>query len=168
MREIIRLADMGQGAVQRELARLHRVGLLTRSTIGRQTFYQANSSAPIFAELRALIRKIAGAADLLRSGLAPLSASIERAFIYGSVARGEELASSDIDLMVVGSVSFLDVVSAVSSLQEVLGREINPTVFSSEEYHRRLAAGDHFLSQVQAGDQINVLGAARAKPQVEA
>ena len=158
VREIIRLADMGQGAVQRELARLHRVGLLTRSTRGRQTFYQANSSAPIFAELRALIRKITGAADLLRAALAPLSVSIEKAFIYGSVARGEELASSDIDLMVVGDVSFLDVVSAVSPLQEVLGREINPTVFPSEEYQQRLAVGDHFLTQVQAGDILFLIG----------
>jgi len=158
LREIIRLAGGGQGAVQRELAQLVRVGLLLRTRAGNLVYFQANRAAPVFEELRGLVRKTAGIPELLRTALLPLAESILRAFVYGSVAHGTETADSDVDLMVVGDVSFFDVVSAVSPLQETLGRDINPTVFPLEEYRRKLASGDPFLTQVERTERIELIG----------
>ncbi len=161
LRQIIRLAGAGQGAVQRELARLVRAGILTRTREGNLAYYQVNRAGPVFEELRGIVQKTAGIADLLRVALLPLSDSIQHAFLYGSTARGTERAESDIDLMVIGDVLFFDVVSAVSPLQETLGREINPTVFTSDEFEKRLAARDHFLSQVMQDERVDVIGGKR-------
>jgi len=161
LRQIIRLAGAGQGAVQRELARLVRAGILTRTREGNLAYYQVNRAVPVFEELRGIVQKTAGIPDLLRVALLPLSDSIQQAFLYGSTARGTERTESDIDLMVIGNVSFFDVVSAVSPLQETLGREINPTVFTSDEFEKRLAARDHFLSQVMQDERVDVIGGKR-------
>ncbi len=161
LRQIIRLAGAGQGAVQREMARLVRAGILTRTREGNLAYYQVNRAVPVFEELRGIVQKTAGIADLLRVALLPLSDSIQQAFLYGSTARGTERAESDIDLMVIGNVSFFDVVSAVSPLQETLGREINPTVFMTDEFEKRLAARDHFLSQVMQDERVDVIGGKR-------
>jgi len=161
LRQIIRLAGAGQGAVQRELARLVRAGILIKTREGNLAYYQVNRAVPVFEELRGIVQKTAGIADLLRVALLPLSDSIQQAFLYGSTARGTEHAESDIDLMVIGDVSFFDVVSAVSPLQETLGREINPTVFTSDEFEKRLAARDHFLSQVMQDERADVIGGKR-------
>jgi len=161
LRQIIRLAGAGQGAVQRELAHLVRAGILTRTREGNLAYYQVNRAVPVFEELRGIVQKTAGIPDLLRVALLPLSDSIQQAFLYGSTARGTEHAESDIDLMVIGNVSFFDVVSAVSPLQKTLGREINPTVFTSDEFEKRLAARDHFLSQVMQDERVDVIGGKR-------
>ena len=161
LRQIIRLAGAGQGAVQRELARLVRAGILIKTREGNLAYYQVNRAVPVFEELRGIVQKTAGIADLLRVALLPLSDSIQQAFLYGSTARGTEHAESDIDLMVIGDVSFFDVVSAVSPLQETLGREINPTVFMTDEFEKRLAARDHFLSQVMQDERVDVIGGKR-------
>ena len=161
LRQIIRLAGAGQGAVQRELARLVRAGILIKTREGNLAYYQVNRAVPVFEELRGIVQKTAGIADLLRVALLPLSDSIQQAFLYGSTARGTEHAESDIDLMVIGDVSFFDVVSAVSPLQETLGREINPTVFMADEFEKRLAARDHFLSQVMQDERVDVIGGKR-------
>jgi len=161
LRQIIRLAGAGQGAVQRELARLVRAGILTRTREGNLAYYQVNRAVPVFEELRGIVQKTAGIPDLLRVALLPLSDSIQQAFLYGSTARGTERTESDIDLMVIGDVSFFDVVSAVSPLQKTLGREINPTVFTSDEFEKRLAARDHFLSQVMQDERVDVIGGKR-------
>jgi len=158
LREIARVTGAGQGAVQRELEKLTRAGILVKEREGNLSYYSANRSSPVFVELRGLVEKTAGIAGSLRAALLPLTDSIEHAFLYGSIARGEETAQSDIDLMVIGAVSFLAVVSAVSPLQESLGREINPTVFSSQEFRERLAQGDHFLSRVMQQDRVNLIG----------
>ena len=158
LRQIIRLLGAGQGAVQRELARLVRAGILLKTREGNLAYFQANRSSPVFEELRMLIQKTAGIAGLVRTALVPLAGSIERAFLYGSVARGDERSESDVDLMIIGDVSFFDVVSAVSPLQETLGREINPTVFTEAEYAERLRDNDHFLTQIEAAPQIEILG----------
>ncbi len=161
LRQIIRLTGAGQGAIQRELANLVRVGLLTKTREGNLAYFQVNRAVPVFDELRALVQKTAGIADLLRASLLPLRNSIQHAFIYGSMASGTERAESDIDLMVIGDVSFFDVVSAVSSLQETLGREINPTVFTPDEFERRVKAKEHFLSSIMQGERVDVIGGGR-------
>jgi predicted nucleotidyltransferase len=158
LRQIIRLLGTGQGAVQRELARLVRAGILLKTREGNLAYFKANRSSPVFEELRMLIQKTAGIAGLVRTALVPLAGSIERAFLYGSVARGDERSESDADLMIIGDVSFFDVVSAVSPLQETLGREINPTVFTEAEYAKRLRDNDHFLTQIEAAPRIEILG----------
>ena len=161
LRQIIRLAGAGQGAVQREMARLVRAGILTRTREGNLAYYQVNRAVPVFEELRGIVQKTAGIPDLLRVALLPLSDSIQQAFLYGSTARGTERTESDIDLMVIGDVSFFNVVSAVSPLQETLGREINPTVFMTDEFEKRLAARDPFLSQVMQDERVDVIGGKR-------
>lgn len=161
LRQILRLTGAGQGAVQRELKKLTSVGILTKTHEGNLTYYQANQLAPVFGDLRGLVEKTAGIAGVLRTALLPLADSIEHAFLYGSIARGEERGQSDIDLMVVGGVSFLDVVTAVSELQESLGREINPTVFTPTEFQQRIEEGDHFLTRVMSEQRADLIGGDR-------
>lgn len=158
LREIVRLTGAGQGAVQRELHKLTLAGILIKTREGNLTYYSANRSSPVFNELRGLVEKTAGIAGALREALLPLTDSIEHAFLYGSLARGEELARSDVDLMVVGDVSFTGVVTAVSPLQESLGREVNPTVFSPAEFRQRVEDGDHFLKRVMSGERVDLIG----------
>jgi predicted nucleotidyltransferase len=156
--EIVRLAGVGRGAVQRELARLTRAGLLVRTEHGQQVYFQANAEAPVFEELRGLVRKTAGIVDLLRLALSPLTERISSAYVYGSIARGEETATSDIDLLVVGDVSLFDIVSATAGIRETLGRELNPTVFPPAEYADKVRAKDHFLTTVLAEPKLHVIG----------
>ncbi len=167
LRQIIRLLGAGQGAVQRELALLVRAGILLKTREANLAYFQANRASPIFQELRGLIQKTAGIAALLRTALLPLADSIERAFLYGSVARGEETSESDVDLMIIGDISFFDVVSVVSPLQETLGREINPTVFTEVEYMKRLGNKEHFLTRVEADPRIELIGGADDSRSVE-
>jgi len=158
LRQIVRLTGAAQGGVQRELDFLVRSGILLKTREGNLAYFQANRTAPIFEELCGLVRKTAGLPELLLTALLPHASLIKRAFVYGSVARGEEGASSDVDLMVIGDVSFFDVVAAVSPLQQTLGREINPTVFDFAEYARRLRAKDSFLTRVEKQPRIDLIG----------
>jgi len=161
LRQILRLTGAGQGAVQRELAKLADAGILTKTREANLTYYQANPISPVFDNLKGLVEKTAGIAGFLRTALLPLAGTIEQAFLYGSVARGEERADSDIDLMVIGDVSFLAVVAAVSSLQELLGREVNSTVFTLQELRQRLDQGDNFVTRVMREDKVDLIGGDR-------
>jgi len=157
-REILRLTGAGQGAAQRELAKLAEAGILLKTREGNLAYYRANRAHLAFTELRGLVEKTAGISAFLRTALLPLAQKIEQAFLFGSVARGEERAESDIDLMVIGDVSFMAVVAAVAPLQESVGREINPTVFTASEFRKRLDQGDHFLSRVMQEDRVDLIG----------
>lgn len=161
VRQLIRAVRGGLGAVQRELKELTQAGIIQRQVRGRQVYYQANSQCPIYAELRGIVLKTAGAADVLRSHLQSLAEHIRVAFVYGSVARGEEGRGSDIDLMVIGDASFGDVVTALGPAQNALGREINPTVYSADEFHKKAAAKHHFVTTVIKGRKLFVLGEER-------
>ena len=156
--EIVRLAGVGRGAVQRELARLTRAGLLTKTRQGNQTYFRANAEASIFDELRGLVRKTTGIVDRLRLSLKPLADHIQAAFVFGSVARGEETATSDIDLLIVGDVSLFDVVAATAGIRETLGRDLNPTVYPPAEYTEKVRRKDHFLTAVLAGPKLYIIG----------
>ena len=158
-RQIIGSLRLGSGAVQRELERLTGAGILTRSVEGRQTYFQANRDCPVFEELHGLIRKTFGVAEALRAGPAALAAQIQLAFIYGSVVTGAETAGIDVDVMVVGErVPMDDVVTALAEAQRDLGREVNPSVYRTEEFCRKLAQGHHFLSSVVSGPKIFLIG----------
>lgn len=159
LRQIIRSVGLGSGTVQRELAGLTGAGIVTRTIEGVQNYYQANRECPVFDELRGLIRKTFGVADILQAALQPLGESVRLAFLYGSVAGGTETAASDIDILIVGDhIALDDVVPAFAGSQRELGREINPSVYRTEEFCRRLAEGQHFLSSVIAGPKIFLIG----------
>jgi predicted nucleotidyltransferase len=158
LREVVRQVGGGVGAVQRELRRLTGAGILLREVRGRQVYYQANRSCPVAEELRWLILKTAGAAEVLRAALAGLADRIETAFVYGSLARDSAKAGSDVDVMIVGAVAFAEVVAALASAQEQLGREVNPSVYPLAEFHRKLAEGHHFLTTVLREPKVFLLG----------
>ncbi len=158
LRQLIRTVGAGHGALQRELKHLTDMGLIVRRVQGNQVLYRANAQSPIFREIKSLITKTVGIHDAIRSALAALEAEIQVAFVYGSVARQKEQANSDVDLMVLGSAPFGEVVSALGPAQRVLGREINPTVFPISEFRSKLAAGNHFLRSVMKDKKLFVLG----------
>ena len=161
LRRLAREAGPGLGAVQREMEGLSRAGIVTRTVRDNQVYYQANRSCPVFGELRAMIVKTSGVADVIREALAGLAGRLETVFIFGSAARGEEGRNSDIDLMVVGKAKLGEVVAALGTAQVKLAREINPTVYPPGEFRRKLEAGNHFLSTVMKGRRIHVLGTDR-------
>jgi len=158
VRQIIRMIGSGHGSVQRELKQLSEAGILTRSHKGRDVYYQANLNCPIYEELRGLILKTSGLADILRAALSPLDNRIEAAFIYGSFTVGRDTTSSDVDLMVIGDVPFWEVVQALQPAQETLGREINPTVYPPNEFVEKVSDKHNFLNQVLSGKKIFLIG----------
>ncbi len=157
--EIIRLARSGTGAVQRELARLQAGGVIVVSRVGNQKHFQANPEAPIFEELRAMILKTSGLADVLRSALAPVAAEIHAAFEYGSLAKTEDTSKSDVDLMIISdALSYPDLYAAVEDAEHRLGRIVNPTIYTRTELSRRIKRHNAFVSKVLAQPKIWLIG----------
>jgi predicted nucleotidyltransferase len=158
LRDVARKANCAVGTVRRELKGLVACGIVVESRDGNRTYYQANSQSPVYPELAALIRKTSGLADVLRAALAGLGEQVKVAFVYGSEARHESGPSSDIDLMVIGDVGFADVVSALAEAQDTLGKEINPTVYSPQEFGRKVSVGHHFVRSVLKERKIFLIG----------
>jgi predicted nucleotidyltransferase len=157
--ELIKLAGGGSGAVQRELARLADSGLVTVSRVGTQKHYQANPKAPIFSELCAIAQKTVGLAEPLRSALKPLAKRTAAAFVYGSVAKKQDTAASDIDLLVVSdSLTYAELFATLESVSERLGRKVNPTVYSSRELAKRVKQGNAFVTRVLSQPKIWLFG----------
>jgi predicted nucleotidyltransferase len=157
--EVIALAQSGSGAVQRELAALSEAGLLTVSKQGNQKHFQANAAAPVFSELRGLVLKTMGLADVLRVALAPLAPHIEAAFVYGSVARQQDTADSDIDVMIVSpSLGYADVFGALESASTSLGRKVNPTLYTPVEITRRRQQDNAFVTRALQQPKIWLIG----------
>lgn len=158
--EIVRFAGAGTGAVQRELGRLAATGLLSVTKIGNQRHYQANRQSPIFGELRGIVLKTFGVADVLRDALAPLQDRIRAAFIYGSVAKGSDTARSDMDVMVIGeNLAYADVLSCLAHTESRIGRTINPAVYSLDEFRRKLSDGNDFLLRILEQPKVFLIGA---------
>jgi predicted nucleotidyltransferase len=157
--EIIELAQSGSGAVQRELARLQASHLVTVQKIGNQKHYQANPDAPIYEELRGIVMKTFGVADVLRNALIPLWPLIEVAFIYGSLAKGTEHAGSDVDLMVIGSLpSNVQLLELLLPTHALLGRVVNPTLYTAAEFSQRVQVGKSFIIRVLEQPKVFVKG----------
>ena len=148
VREIARLTGVPAGSLHRELRSLAEVGMLLRESVGNQVRYRANQNCPIYSVLAEIFRKTAGLADLLREALVPMSDRIRSAFLFGSIARHAETASSGVDLFVVGDVSFTEVVMAVSPLHERLGREINPVVMTPEQFGTAHENEERFVNRI--------------------
>jgi len=158
VRETARAIGKAPGTLLRELNALAAAGVLVRKPVGNQVHFQANPDCPIYEELRSILKKTVGVADVLREALAPLGPKVRAAFVYGSVARGDERSRSDLDVMVVGEASFGDVVAALAPAQESLRREVNPNVYPALEFRKKLAARDPFLKRVLAGHKIYIVG----------
>ena len=157
--ELIALARSGSGAVQRELASLLAAGLITVRDQGNQKHYQANAASPVFAELRGLVLKTVGLADVLRAALAPLAGQITMAFVYGSVARREDTAASDVDVLIVSdALGYAEVFGALESAAQTLGRTINPTLYTRAELARRRAQDNAFVTRVLDQPRIWLMG----------
>jgi predicted nucleotidyltransferase len=158
VREIARLTDKVPGTLLRELNVLAGAGLLVRKAVGNQVHFQANPASPVYEELRGILKKTAGIADVLRETLEPLADRVRTAFVYGSVARGDERPGSDLDLMVIGDVKFADLIGALAPLHAVLRREINTSFYPPREFRAKLAAAEPFLKRVLADKKIFLVG----------
>ncbi len=158
VREIARRTATQAGTLHKELSRLAEGGILLRKRQGNQICYQANADCLIFPELAAIFRKTCGPAARLRQVLAGFGEDIERAFIFGSVASGKATAASDIDVLIVGKLSFTDVIQAVYPLQATLGREINPKLYSPEEWRAALAENSAFIQDIMQKPQLWIAG----------
>lgn len=160
--ELIALAGGGSGAVQRELLRLVESGLVTVTRVGTQKHYQANPKSPIFAELCAIAQKTMGLAEPLRKALAPLAKRIAVAFVFGSIAKRSDTASSDIDVLVISdSVDYADVFAALQSAEAKLDRTINPTVYTPANWRKRRKSGNAFAVKVAAQPKLFLIGTER-------
>jgi predicted nucleotidyltransferase len=157
-RELARVTAVSIGTLLRELRTLHLLGLVKRREVGRQVFFSADPASPVFEELASVLRKTVGLGDRLREALLPLANRVKVGFIYGSMAAGTAGVHSDVDVMVIGDVSFSDVTRALHPEQAALGREVNPTVMSAAEFKARRRARDGFVQSVIKGPKIWLIG----------
>lgn len=157
LNELTRLAQMGRGAVKRELTKLTDAGLITLKHLGNQNHYQANHNNPIFHELVQLVQKTFGIADQIKTALTSLSGQLEQAFIYGSVAKGEAHASSDVDLMLVGDdLSYGNIMEMLAQVETQIQRTINPTLYSPADFAKRVAEKQSFVTRVLEQPRIDL------------
>ena len=160
LRELARLTGASPGTLKKELDALTEAGLLNVQRVGNQTHFSANAQHPVYPELSGLIRKTTGLHDVLARALEPLADGVVAAFVFGSVASGTEAAHSDVDLMVIGTASFGEVVNAVYEAQAAIGREINPKVMKREEWQAKRSADQAFLNEVMHKPKLFILGTA--------
>lgn len=166
VRQIARHLKASVGTVQRELERLTQTGLIKRSASGNQVYYQVDDSNPVFTDMRSLVNKTVGVFNVLENILKPLAERITVAFVYGSVARGEETAKSDIDLMIIGEVKLDEILSQMEKIEQTLGRPANPTVYSAKEFRSKIEAGNHFVNAVMKGKKVFLIGSENELRQV--
>jgi predicted nucleotidyltransferase len=158
VRQLARHINGSVGTVQRELMTLTAAGLILREDRENQVFYRANQGQPVYAEMHSLLAKTAGVFHILQNALTPLSPGIEFAFVYGSFARGDENAESDVDLMVAGEITLDELLEQVSPVENQLKRPVNPTIYARDELRTKIHSGNHFLKAVQSGPLISLIG----------
>jgi predicted nucleotidyltransferase len=144
--------------LQKALAALVAAGLLRSRRDGNRLYFQANPETPLYAELRRIVAKTVGLVDVIRETLTPIVPKISVAFVYGSIARAEEVSSSDVDLFVIGSAGLTDMAVPLREAQNRLGREVNPTLYSAEEFRKKLKAQHHFVTSVLDSPKLFVVG----------
>lgn len=158
VRELARLTGTAAGTLHKELTKLTAAGVLQRQEVGNQVHYSANRDCPVFEELASILRKTSGLVDVLAAALSPVEKKIALAFVFGSLARGEQQSKSDVDVMLVGRLSFADAVRVLHPAQATLQREINPVVYSPDEFRRRAASGDSFIREVLSNPKLFIAG----------
>lgn len=158
VREIARLTNTTPGTLHRELSKLTEAGILKRETSGRQIYYSANRDLTIFDDLVNILRKTSGIVDILSNALLPLAGKVTIAFVFGSLARGTENPDSDVDILIIGDVSFTEVVTALYATQEVIGREINPKVYQETEWKKLIHKKDPFTQEILKNPKLFIIG----------
>lgn len=158
MREVVTAAGTGASQVQKELENLTRAGLVVREPRGNQVWFRANLASPVFPELKSLVAKTFGIADVVRESLQPFARKVVAAFIYGSVARGEHDASSDVDLLVVGDIAPSRLAPMQLELGRILGRRISIVVYGAAEFRKHIAEREHFIANLMTQPRIWLLG----------
>jgi hypothetical protein len=158
IRQIARETRTSAGSVQRELEALANVGLIQRTDSGHQVYYQANRNHPVYPEIHALVAKTVGVFQLLGTALAPLADRISQAFVYGSLASGNENGQSDVDLMIVGEVTLDEALAQLAPVEPRIGRPINPTLYSVSDFKTKIDSGNHFLRSVMQGQKVFLIG----------
>jgi predicted nucleotidyltransferase len=158
VRQLTALLKEDSTNISRELARLEKMGILVSTQVGRQKHYQASKKCAIFEELRGLAVKTTGLADVLREALAPLASQIVTTFVYGSMASGEAISASDVDLLVVGNIDEMALHGAISQAENRLARQVNYTLMSQREFRERSSQKDGFLARVLSGPKLMILG----------
>ena len=156
VRELERLTGVSAGSLHRELKAMAESGLLLREKAGNQVFYQANSECLIYEELAAIFRKTMGLTSLLENALSDFGDRVAVAFVFGSMASGRQRVGSDLDICVLGDVSLLEAVKALSSVQESLRREVNPVVMTAGEFSKLSQSGDRFVTRVLGEPKVFV------------
>jgi predicted nucleotidyltransferase len=156
--DLARQIGVGSSSLQREMESLVEVGILLRRQEGRQVYFKPDPNCPILYELQGIMTKTLGLVDVLREALGPFRKSLQAAFVYGSIARCEELSESDVDLMLIGDASLADLSPALHKAEQRLAREVNPTLLSAEEFAKKLKQGHHFLKTVLGSDKLFILG----------
>jgi predicted nucleotidyltransferase len=158
-RQIVKTLRSGTGAVERELAKLEKSGLVLTEKIGNQKHYRANRKAPIFQELQSIVRKTVGLHDPLKEALRPFSNRIKAAFVYGSVAKGRDTAHSDIDLMVIGDeLTYSDIFAALQEAEKTLDRPVNPNIMDIAGWTKRQSGKNAFMTAIDSGPKIFIIG----------
>lgn len=158
LRELERRTGVNSRHLLRELHSLRDAGVLTSTKVGNQLIYRLDPDCPIYEEIRSIVRKTVGLAGILRASLQPLVERIELAYVYGSHAAGTERSDSDVDLMVVGDATLRDLSPMLADVQRTLQREINPTLYPSEEYAQALLDANSFVRRVHDGPRILLIG----------
>ena len=158
LRDLAKHLGVTPSSLTRELSRLTNAGILQRRRDGNRVYYQADMQCPLYPELRGLMVKTAGLVDVLRDLLYPLGPGILCAFVFGSIARGEETGESDIDLMVVGDTSRFELTQPLRKAEKRLARPVNVTVYKPAEFAKRLSTGNRFLSAVLGREKLFVVG----------
>lgn len=156
--QLMQATGSGSGAVQRELKLMTEARVLNRKQTGNLVYYQANPQCPIFNELKIIVRKTFGVADVIKESLATVADKIQVAFVFGSVARSADDRASDIDVMVIGEVSFAKVSSSISQAEKLIQREINPVVYPPVEFKRKVKEDHHFVKTVLEDEKIFLIG----------
>jgi len=157
-KQVLDAVKSGRGTVQRELKNLTDSGIIIREVQGRQVYYRANEKCPIFNELKSIVSKTFGLADVLREALAPLEEQIAFALVYGSMASGQATSASDIDLLVVGDIDETMLHRALSEAENRLGRPVNYTLMSQAEFDKKRSQKGGFLDRVLTKQKIMILG----------
>jgi len=158
VREIARLTGTVAGTLNRELAVLAEAGVLEKKAVGNQVRYSANSECPIINELTSIIRKTSGFVDVLADALLPLAKNISTAFVFGSMASGKETSGSDVDVLIIGDVSFSKVANVLYATQDILKRDVNPKIFSKEEWMQMRDKNESFIKEVLSKPRLFIVG----------
>ena len=159
VREIERRSGLNDSTLRQELRKLVRLDLVQSRRDSNRVYYRAKTENPLYPEIRNLVLKTSGLADVLKSALT--DKRIRVAFVFGSIARGEEKAGSDVDLMVIGQLGLRDLSRLLSGIEEKIGREVNPHVLREEEFRKRIRAKEHFVSSVMEAPKIFIIGSQR-------